>query len=366
MMPRWQSTIVDASGNVQPGTILTVRDELTGQPVQVYQSDGMGQPYPVVGECPADASGYAYFYAPAGRYRISSASLNIDWRDVLLTEVFKFGTTAGTAAAGDDPRIGAGLLAANNLDDLGNVVTARMNLGLGTAALVDTGIGANDVPTNSVLGTAAYANIGTGPADVLSNSNVGAAAFYGVGAGSNQLPRNSDLGAGAWMNVASQAQARAGSKNNLIITPQRLTDTNPVFASYRASLAVSAYETSLNMATSANLNSYVTRNDGYSFSGVGIKVPVAGVYLFSASAIVESPARCFFRLIHDSKTYGYYDVTVNTATNGGVEGVAFTGIIVVTDASKILDLTGYMRRQSGDTASKTWNNLTVNIVRLTA
>jgi len=41
------------------------------------------------------------------------------------------------------------LLEANNLSDLTNVVTARSNLGLGTAAVVNTGTGASDVPTTS-------------------------------------------------------------------------------------------------------------------------------------------------------------------------------------------------------------------------
>ncbi|HDL7332078.1 TPA: tail fiber protein [Yersinia enterocolitica] len=41
------------------------------------------------------------------------------------------GTTVGTVAAGDDPRITASLLKANNLSDLTNVPAALSNLGLG-------------------------------------------------------------------------------------------------------------------------------------------------------------------------------------------------------------------------------------------
>ncbi|EKN4882476.1 gp53-like domain-containing protein [Yersinia enterocolitica] len=44
------------------------------------------------------------------------------------------GTTVGTVAAGDDPRITASLLKANNLSDLTNVPAALSNLGLGDAA----------------------------------------------------------------------------------------------------------------------------------------------------------------------------------------------------------------------------------------
>lgn len=44
---------------------------------------------------------------------------------------------------------------------------ARSALGLGSAAVVDTGLNPSDVPTNSLLGTAAYKNAGTGALDVV-------------------------------------------------------------------------------------------------------------------------------------------------------------------------------------------------------
>lgn len=43
--------------------------------------------------------------------------------------------------------VGGKLTAASNLSDLTNTTTARTNLGLGTAAVVNTGTGASDVPT---------------------------------------------------------------------------------------------------------------------------------------------------------------------------------------------------------------------------
>jgi hypothetical protein len=45
------------------------------------------------------------------------------------------GTTAGTVAAGDDARIVGASQKASNLSDLASIVTARVNLGLGSAAL---------------------------------------------------------------------------------------------------------------------------------------------------------------------------------------------------------------------------------------
>lgn len=82
-LTRWQSTIVDERGNVQPGAVLTIRNESDQSLAQVYESPGDTQPYPL-GTVVANASGYAYFYAKGGLYRIQSQDLNIDWRHVAL------------------------------------------------------------------------------------------------------------------------------------------------------------------------------------------------------------------------------------------------------------------------------------------
>lgn len=125
MLSRWQSTIVDAQGNVQPGAVLTIRNESDQSLATVYMSPSELQPYPQ-GQVPADAAGYAYFYARGGLYRIQSVALGIDWRHVPLGDL-------------------------QGMDEA--------DLGLGTAASRNIGGGPSDVPTNDDLGSAAFLNL---------------------------------------------------------------------------------------------------------------------------------------------------------------------------------------------------------------
>lgn len=59
--------------------------------------------------------------------------------------VLEVGTSAGTVAAGDDTRITGAAQKSSNLSDLANAGTARTNLGLGTAAVANTGTGSSNV-----------------------------------------------------------------------------------------------------------------------------------------------------------------------------------------------------------------------------
>lgn len=80
-LSRWQRTIVNETGDIQPFAQITVLNEETQGAAAIY-ADRDGNSPLAGGVATADASGFVYFYTEVGRYRIQSAGLQIDWRDV--------------------------------------------------------------------------------------------------------------------------------------------------------------------------------------------------------------------------------------------------------------------------------------------
>lgn len=102
------------------------------------------------------------------------ATLNLG--DVATRNV---GTTAGTAAAGDDSRIVNSLQNSNNLSELTNVPTARANLGLGSVATLTAQVNVVDGTINRVLLTGAFGLGATGGAPLVNDANLAQAnGFY--------------------------------------------------------------------------------------------------------------------------------------------------------------------------------------------
>lgn len=114
---------------------------------------------------------------------VRAADLNLALQQVLYgLQDAADNYAAGLAAALGNPTQLPGVNAGNNGSILGVAggqwaVLTTAALGFGTAAFVNTGTSAAQVPLNSQLGAAAYVGLGTGGTQVPQNSNLGSAAY---------------------------------------------------------------------------------------------------------------------------------------------------------------------------------------------
>lgn len=82
----WQATVTDNQGNITSGATVTVRNESTGLPADIFETRlGTAKANPFT----TGADGFAQFYAAPGLYRIEAASPEgtAEWRNVRLVEV---------------------------------------------------------------------------------------------------------------------------------------------------------------------------------------------------------------------------------------------------------------------------------------
>jgi hypothetical protein len=85
VLARWQATIVDGAGNIQPGASIDVRREDTGGALVSLFGDRQGTT-PIGNPFAADEAGFAAFHVPGGAYRITATkgAFSQVWRYVAI------------------------------------------------------------------------------------------------------------------------------------------------------------------------------------------------------------------------------------------------------------------------------------------
>ena len=119
---------------------------------------------------------------------VPTARTNLGLRGAALLDV---GNTAGSVAAGDDARITGALQAAANLSDLANVVNARTALGLGGAALLGVGTAAGTVAAGNDSRITGAAQAASNLSDLTSAAT--ARTNLGLGGGSTPCSTSAPL-----------------------------------------------------------------------------------------------------------------------------------------------------------------------------
>ncbi|EMY0684912.1 hypothetical protein AAH820_004344 [Yersinia enterocolitica] len=221
--------------------------------------------------------------------------------------VLNVGTTVGTVAAGDDPRITASLLKANNLSDLTNVPAALLNLGLVNNGAVGRLIGRPMIITSSGTYTPtsgakfAWVQIvggGGGGGGATSSQNFNAAG--GGGSAGGYAAKWVDLSSISSVVVTIGAGGNGASASGTNGSSGGITSFGSIFSASGGSQGNSAVGTGNNMSTivgAGNQGGTGTGGDlncsgGSGLGGVSASPTIAGASVgpgIGGSSILSGP-----------------------------------------------------------------------------
>jgi hypothetical protein len=153
----------------------------------------------------------------------STARTNLGLGDAAVKNT---GTSSGTLAAGDDGRITGATQKSANLSDLGSASTARANLGLGGASVLNVGSSSNTVAAgdDARFGAAALKALNlsdlASPSTARGNLGLGGASVLNIGTASGTVAAGDDsriTGAAQKASNLSDLANAAAARSNLAL-----------------------------------------------------------------------------------------------------------------------------------------------------
>ena len=139
-LPIFQKTIVDSSGNIQPGASVAVRNETTGELVTIYadREGGTAKANPFL----ADSEGFATFYVEPGEYQVTATTTagTITWSHVAIgdTALLQLAQPTGDTLVGSDDGASGSLWSTV----AGFIARLRSSAGAALVGFIQAGAGA--------------------------------------------------------------------------------------------------------------------------------------------------------------------------------------------------------------------------------
>lgn len=311
-LPIFQRTIVDSSGNIQPGASVAVRNETTGDLVTIYadREGGTAKANPFI----ADSEGFATFYVEPGEYQVTATTPagTITWSHVAIgdTALLQLAQPTGDTLVGSDDGASGSLWSTV----AGFIARLRSSAGASVVGFVQAGAGAvqRTLQDKGYEGVSVkdFGAAGDGVLDDGTAMRLLDAALTGAG-GTVRVPR------------ATYVIGAQNSYGVRVTNPMAIKGDGGVYTAINPALA-SATDDTINVSPST-----LTDFTNVIFSGFALHNPVNGSRTGKAGIFIDTQAAgsnaALFKLrdlvIGQGSDYGVYHQNLQASNaNGGMYG----------------------------------------------